>query len=224
MYDQDGRRWDVLDLRTATGAPEVDLPLTLGVQQRVPARRRAGRVPAEGANGRRRRLRAEAKRRGKTPRARSLAWAAWTLVVTNTPTTLLSLLSLREARVLARARWQSALRFTWWKSHGHSDASRRGKPWRVRCAVYAKLRAMLVQHGLFLVSCWEYPARSLVKAARTLRQHALHLTSVLACPPSLCAAIAVIQRCLAAGCRSNRRKKKPHTYQLLLDLSPEGLG
>jgi hypothetical protein len=30
-------------------------------------------------------------------------------------------------------------------------------------------------------------------------------------------AIATVKRCLAAGCRMNRRKKYPNTYQLLLD-------
>jgi hypothetical protein len=36
-------------------------------------------------------------------------------------------------------------------------------------------------------------------------------------PAALEAAILVIHRCLAAGCRLNRRKQKPNTYQLLLD-------
>jgi hypothetical protein len=57
----------------------------------------------------------------------------------------------------------------------------------------------------------------LVKAAQTVRQHALHLASAVACPALLGRAIGVIQRCLAAGCRLNRRKTKPNTYQLLLD-------
>jgi hypothetical protein len=35
--------------------------------------------------------------------------------------------------------------------------------------------------------------------------------------------IALIYRCLAAGCRLNRRRKKPNTYQLLLDPTLEAL-
>jgi hypothetical protein len=101
--------------------------------------------------------------------------------------------------------------------------SRSGKPWRVLCEVFAKLLAVLVQHWLLLVSCWAYPNRRLVKAAQTVRQHALHLASVLACPPLLCRAIGVIQCCLATGCRLNRRKTKPNTYQLLLDPALAGL-
>jgi hypothetical protein len=110
-----------------------------------------------------------------------------------------------------------------WKSHGHIDESRSGQPWRILCEVYAKLLAMVVQHWLLLVGCWSYPDRSLVKAAQTVRQHALHLASALACPARLGEAITVIQRCLAAGCRLNRRHKKPNTYQLLLDPTLGGL-
>ena len=59
------------------------------------------RVPAEVANQRRRRLKAQARKHGRTPTAESLAWADWTLLVTNAADTLLSL---PEALVLLRAR------------------------------------------------------------------------------------------------------------------------
>jgi hypothetical protein len=214
VYDVDGRRWEVLALLAAQGPAQGDLPITLGAQQRLPARLLAVRVPQEVADQRRRRLRAAARDRGRAPSAARLAWCDWTLLVTNAPP---ALLTLREALVLARARWQIELLFKLWKSHGHIDESRSGKPWRVLCAVYAKLLAMVVQHWLLLTGCWAYPDRSLVKAAQTVRLHALHLARALACPAALEAAILVIHRCLAAGCRLNRRKKKPNTYQLLLD-------
>jgi hypothetical protein len=222
VYDADGRRWDVLDLRTAQGVgAQVDLPIALGAQQHLCARLLAVRVSQEVADQRRRRLRATARDRGRTPSAARLAWCDWTLLVTNVPP---ALLSLREALLLARARWQIELLFKLWKSHGHIDESRSGKPWRVLCEVYAKLLAMVVQHWLLLTGCWAYPDRSLVKAAQTVRLHALHLASALACPAALGAAITLIHRCLAAGCRLNRRNKKPNTYQLLLDPALAGLG
>jgi hypothetical protein len=222
VYDAQGRRWDVVDLLAAQGAvAQVDLPIALGAQQRLPARLLAVRVPQEVADQRRRRLRATARDHGRTPSAARLAWCDWTLLVTNVPP---ELLSVREALVLARARWQIELLFKLWKSHGHIDESRSGKHWRVLCEVYAKLLAMVVQHWLLLTGCWAYPDRSLVKAAQTVREHAMHLASALACPLLLCRAIGVIHRCLAAGCRLNRRKKKPNTYQLLLDPALGGVG
>jgi hypothetical protein len=76
---------------------------------------------------------------------------------------------------------------------------------------------MLVQHWVFLVSCWAYPNRSLVKAAQTVQKHALHLASTFGSLRRLIAALMTVQRCVAAGCRMNRRKQAPNTYQLLLD-------
>ena len=220
VYTSDGMRWDVLDLLALQGTPTVDLLLTLGVEQRLPARLLAVRVPAEVANQRRRRLRSEAARRGRTPSAAQLAWCDWTILVTSVPQ---ELLALREALVLLRARWQIELLFKLWKSHGHCDESRSGQPWRILCEVLAKLLAMVVQHWLLLTSAWSVPARSLVKAAQTVRQHALHLASTFACPTLRGHAIGVVQRCIASGCRLNRRKGKPNTYQLLLEPSLAGL-
>jgi hypothetical protein len=221
VYDAAGRRWDILALLAAAGTAQVDLSIMLGAQHRLPARLLAVRVPQEVADQRRRRLRADAREQGRTPSATSLAWCDWTIFVTNVPP---ALLSLRETFVLARARWQIELLFKLWKSHGQIDASRSRKPWRVLTEVFAKLLAMVVQHWVLLTGCWSYPDRSLVKAAQTIRQHALHLASAVACPTLLSHAIGVIHRCLAAGCRLNRRKTKPNTYQLLLDPTLGTLG
>jgi len=220
VYTPDGARWDVLDLLAAQDTTTVDLTVTLGVDHRLPGRLRAVRVPEEVANQRRRRLRADAKRRGRTPSAAPLAWCAWTIVVTSVPPTLLSL---REALVLLRARWQIELLFKLWKSHGHIDESRSANPWRVLTEVFAKLLAMVVQHWLLLVSCGAFPDRSLLKAAQTIRSHALSLASALVYPAFLDHILAVVQRCVAAGCRLNRRKKHPNTYQLLLEPALAGL-
>jgi hypothetical protein len=67
--------------------------------------------------------------------------AAWTLLVTNMPG---DCLTLREALVLVRVRWQIELLFKLWKSHGRVDESQSTKPWRILCEVYAKLLTMLV--------------------------------------------------------------------------------
>jgi len=214
IYDATGQQRDLLALLEAAPAATVDLAVRLGKGHRLPARLLAVRVPQAVADERRRRLRAVAQKKGRMVSARRLALAAWTMLVTNVPA---DRLTVREALVLGRARWQIALLFKLWKSHGRVDESRSLTPWRILCEVYAKLLAMVVQHWLFLVSCWLYPHRSLIKAAQTVQKHALHLASAFRRLSSLVTAMTIVQRCLAAGCRMNRRKKHPNTYQLLLD-------
>jgi Transposase DDE domain len=216
LYDTTGCRRDVQEFLEAAAPAPVEQEVVLGVDQRVPARLLAMRVPQDVADARRRRLREAARKKGRQVSATRLALAAWTILVTNVPA---DRLVLREALVLGRVRWQIELLFKLWKSHGGVDESRSTKPWRVLCEVYAKLLAMLIQHWLFLVSCWAYPNRSLVKAAQTVRKHALLLASALHGLLGLTTAITAIKRCLAAGCRMNRRRKQPNTYQLLLDVT-----
>ena len=218
VFDERGQRWEMLDLLEAQRSDEIDLPIRLGARHQLAARLLAVQVPQEVADQRRRRLRAEARRKGKAVSKARLALAAWTILVTNVPA---EQLSVQEALVLARTRWQIELRFKLWKSQGKVDESRSDKPWRVLCEVYAKLVAMVVQHWLFLVGCWEYAERSLPKAAQTVRKHALHLASVFEDAALLQRALGTIQRCLASGCRMNRRKKAPNSYQLLLDVTDE---
>jgi hypothetical protein len=180
----------------------------------------AVRAPQEVVDQRRRQLRKHARDKGKTVGKRRLAWCAWTVFITNVPA---DRLSVAEVLTLARARWQIELLFKLWKSHGTIDVSRSQKPYRVLCDVYAKLLAMVVQHWLFLVNLWNYPDRSLVKAAKTIRRRAMELASSFRRRNRLIAVIRDIGQCIT-GCRMNRRKQYPNTYQLLLDASLLGIG
>jgi hypothetical protein len=174
LFDQAGRR---LALGTVLrGAALVEWQVQLGVQQHLPARLLAVRVPVEVATQRRRQLRARAATQGRTPSAESLLLAEWTILVTNAPR---DLLTIRAAVVLLRARWQVELLFQLWKQHGQLDESRSSKPWRVLTEVLAQLRGLLVQHWVVLTGCWRPPDRSLVQAAQTMRTQAMHLLSTL---------------------------------------------
>jgi len=220
VFDATGTRRLVGELLAAQGTDEVDLPVTLGVRHRLPARLLARRVPPEVAAVRRRRLRAEAKRRGQRLGRARLALADWALFVTNVPA---ARLSLAEALVLARARWQIELLFKLWKSEGRLDEGRSAQPWRVLGETYAKLIAMVLQHWTLLVGCWAWPDRSWPKAAQTIRQHALLLALALRSHRRLRTALATLRDCLAAGGRLNPRQAKPNTYQLLLAVEDGGL-
>jgi hypothetical protein len=214
LSDTTGCRRAVPEFLEAAATASVEQEVVLGVDQRVPARLLAVRVPQDVAAARRRRWREAARQKGRQVSATRLALAAWTILVTNGPA---DRLVLREALVLGRVRWQIAWLCKWWKSHGGVDESRRTKPWRVLCEGSAKLLAMLMQHGLFLVSCGAYPNRSLVKAVQTVRKEALLLASALHGLLGLPTAITTSKRCRAVGCRMNRRRKPPNTYQLWLD-------
>jgi hypothetical protein len=80
---------------------------------------------------------------------------------------------------------------------------------------------MLVQHGLFLIGLWRFANRSLVKAAYTIQRHALLLACSCASLDALVASITIIQRCLVAGCRINKRTTDLRSFQLLLSLNEE---
>jgi hypothetical protein len=171
VFDSEQQRLDLLTFLQARG-PQIDEPVELGVQHHLAVRLVAVRVPEEVANERRRKLRAEAKRKGQTVSKVRLALADWTIYVTNVP---LELLSLAEVLVLARVRGPLELLFKLWKQHGCIDEGRSAKPWAILCEVVASLIAMVFQHWLLVICCWGYPERSLVKAAQTIRTFAPRL-------------------------------------------------
>jgi hypothetical protein len=210
--DATGRTWDIADFAKAEQADQVDMPIKLGARKGLPARLLGQRVPKAVADERRRKTHAAAKRAGRTPSQRLLALADWSFFVTNlTPEQL----SLEEALVIARLRWQIELLFKLWKSHGHLDHSVSDKPWRILCEFYAKLLAMIIQHWFFLTCCWAFPNRSLVKAAKTVRQHAFSLLLALPEPLALAAMLTRLQQALLHGCRINKSRKTPRSFQLL---------
>lgn len=199
---------------------EIDTPILLGVKALLPARLLAQRVAPDVANQRRRQIRQQARRKGRTPSARRLALADWTILVTNAPQEKLSLC---EGMVFLRVRWQIELLFKLWKSHGQVSHWQSQKPWRILCEVYAKLLVVIIQHWLILTGCWQIASRSLTKAAQTVAKHALHLAIAFASGQidRLINAVEVIANCISAGCRLNPRKTSPNTYQLLLALTSE---
>lgn len=219
VYDAQGARLDLpAALVAALPAPAdavVDWPVRLGVRAQVAARLLAVRVPPQTATRRRAALQQEAKRQGQPVSRQRLALADWTILVTNVPC---AQLSVEEALVLARLRWQIELLFKLWKSPLQLDVSRSANPWRILCEIYAKLLVALFAHWLLVLTCWEYPDRSLSKALHTIQAHAAHLASVFDEVAALGEVVNRLQRCLAHGCRLTKRKQRPSTFQRLLAL------
>ena len=216
VIDADSKQWKLADFLRAQSDEMVDLTLLLGAGQRLPCRLLAVRVPKEVEQQRRRKLREYGRKKGTTPTQKTLYLAGWTILATNVSQ---DRLSLQEALVLMRLRWQIELLFKLWKLHGHLDKSRSCKPWRVLTEVYAKLIAMVIQHWVLLTSCWAYPDRSLVKAAATLRQQTIVLVMAFAVGTTqrIVEALRVINVSLMRVGRINKRRNRPSCFQLLIE-------
>lgn len=213
LYYHDNH-WDLPGLLEKYCKDRMDIQLLLG-DEGVPCRLLAVRVSDDVARLRRCKLISEAKAKGKPVNAKALKLASWLVLCCNIP---YEMLSLDEAFVLMRTRWQIELIFKLWKSHGCIDEWRSENPWRILCEVYAKLIAMLIQHWILLAGCWRYPDRSVFKAVKTIQKHTMNLACAFASgrPDRLHEALEIIKRCLSVGCRINKRRKNPSTYQLLL--------
>lgn len=149
-----------------------------------------------------------------------MALCDWTVFICNAPPWLLSL---PEAWVLYRVRWQIELLFKLWKSHGGIDESRSGQTYRVLCEVYAKLLAMVVQHWLLLLGGGGFSARSQRKAARVVRRQAVRVAAALGRRRELRRVLRLLAGLLRRCGRVNRRRRRPSTYQTLLNPARDGL-
>jgi hypothetical protein len=216
----DGRVWSQLELLAAGDGTTTDVPVRIGSRMRLPVRLLAIRMPAEIAEERRERLRATAARKQQPVSAERLALAGWSIYVTNAT---VAQLSLAEAAVLVRARWQIELLFKLWKQHARIDASRSRQPQRLLCELYAKLIGVVLQHWLVVQAAWHEAARSLVQLADIVRSHVVSLASGRPHRTQFIHALTTLHRCLQHGCRINHRATHPNTHQLLANPALGGL-
>jgi hypothetical protein len=217
IWSEDGQQLHVEQWLARQTQDQIDTPIELGASG-LCCRLIARRVAPAVAQARRRKIRREARKKGQAVSQARLAIADWEICVTNVPPTLLSA---EEVFVMLGVRWQIELLFKLWKSEGLLDTSRSHKPWRVLCEFYAKLLALLIQHWLLIVNCWEYPNRSLTKASHTIRGYAILIAHVLHDFDRLCEAIEALQQCFAAGSRINKSRKTPRTFQKLMYFAAE---
>lgn len=191
----------------------VDEQVLLGSKQKVACRLIAWRLPEEVANRRRQKLIDKRRRKGKSaPTKERLARCDWGILVTNIPA---GKLSVDEARVLYRARWQIELLFKRWKSQGQvADVS--GGAIRGMVRLWSRLIGAVVQHWLLLATAWGDFRVSLVKAWDTIRQLSLSVAMSLSDPPGLERVLESLCRVLSSSSRRNKRKR-PSTFELLMN-------
>src|SRR2546430_4617590 len=237
LVDQHGQCWDLLSFLRAQKGEVVDVELFVGKRERLPVRLIAGRVSPEEAKRRRQRAQErithppkgwqapvpgkrkskeqrQGKRKGKKISAARLRLADWTIVLTHVPQ---AQLSVQEALVLLRVRWQIELLWKLWKQHGKLDTWRSYKPERILTELYAKLLGLVFTHWHALLGCWQAPNRSLLKAKQVVEWMtpclALALTGLL----PVRTVVERTAQMMQTGCTINSRRKRPNTYQLLAD-------
>jgi DDE family transposase len=220
IFSTTGEQLDLIAFLQSQRDDQFEINIELSTLHRLPCRLMGQRVPARVSAERRRKLWQRAHKKGTTPSQRQLALCDWTLMVANVPA---QMLKLEEALVLLRVRWQIELCFKFWKSHGRVDESRSKNPYRILCEVYSKLLMLLIQHWVMLTDNWSHLRQSLFKAGKAVQKEAWHLASVLHDLSDLCDVLKEIGRVIAKGCRINKRKKRPSTFQRLHHTDMEAL-
>jgi hypothetical protein len=196
--------------------PIVDRTVRLADRQ-LPCRLIAWRLPQEFADRRRQKLYAAARRKGgkeSVPSAERLAQCDWAILITNVPK---EKLSIDEARVLYRARWQIELLFKRWKSQGFVDAMTDTSPIRCMVKLWSRLLAALVQQWI-QGHLWGRPELSLVKVWDLVREEATRIASSLSDGNALRDCIETIERLAPTTARRDKRKQ-PSTFEMLCDPS-----
>jgi len=217
VYDPEGQEMDLLGwLQANASAGVAETPVQLGARQRIPCRLVAQRVSEDVAAERCRRLNEWARKKQCPVSERRRRLVHWTLLLTNVGG---DMLSAQQVLTLRRVRWQVELLFKLWKSQAKVDEWRSSKPPRILCEIYAKLLGLVITHWIMAVSLWHRLDRSLPQAASTVQKFAFSIALAISNADSLYTVLSKLGNCLAAGCRQQRRKTHPATFQLLETLA-----
>ncbi len=139
------------------------------------------RVSEQIANERRRRLKKEAKKKGRVVSKHHLHMCGWTLLITNVPQRWLAL---EMVRALYTVRWQIELLFKQLKSILRIHQSDTGKENRLRCELYGKLIGAVIIHRIHAAQnnrIWNTKRRqvSMEKLYKRLQERAFTLLGLL---------------------------------------------
>lgn len=208
------RTAQLTDWLNALPATQCRLEMVIGLGQKSPLQCRllAKRVPPEVKAELQAQLQAKCERKGQALSQERLDLCGWTVLVTNAPA---DKLCFEQAFELYRLRWQIERLFRLWKETLQVDKWRVQRADRIECEIYAKLIGALLTQQITAYAAWSDPARSLVKCARTVAQHALGLLLNLNCSTALQHQLRAIQTACSKAARIESRCKKPSTLQRL---------
>jgi hypothetical protein len=220
--NRDGKAGNSIDLlgllRRANTAFELDA--FLGKAQLLSCRVICLPASPEVAAERRRKLKRNAKEKGRTPKQKNLEMASWSIFITNVERTILPTKMVSE---LYRVRWAIELTFKLWKSHYQLSDIRLCRRERLLTELYAKLIGL----ALFQVLVW--PMRclafkdlsrdlSVIKALRVVRDLALELASAIKESTSLEPLLSKAISQIMSYCLMERRKASLRMLERLNEL------
>jgi hypothetical protein len=213
VFDERGKRRDLREfLEENEQSGVADVPVQIG-DKRLRCRLVAVRVPPELAARRRQKIREKAQDHGREPSQEYLDLQSWTIFVTNCPP---ALLAWKEVVVLYRARWQIERLFKLWKSYNHlADRNVHAPAAKQLSEVYIKLIAVIVQHGMLLMTVWPDGQRSLWRAAASLAGWVAQWLAAIDDPAKIERVLDRQRQSLAKSARVNQRRKHPSCFQLL---------
>lgn len=214
LWNEQGLALDLLGFLSRQTQEQIDIPVVVGRKQQVACRLLVSRVPQEVADRRRQRIRAQYRKKGGQPSQQLLQLASWTLALTNVPP---NQLSLQEALVLLKVRWQIELLFKLWKSYLSIDEWNSQNPWRILTEIYAKLLGAILFHWTILSDFWKYPDRSLFKAFKAFQRYISPILFSLPNQETVIFLLSSLNSCYTKSCRINKHTHCACTFQALLN-------
>ena len=214
VWDEQEIALDLLTFLAKQTQTQLDIPVYVGQNKQVFCRLLASRVPQEVADQRRQRIKESYRKKGRQPSEKLLQLADWTLVLTNVPQ---DKLSLQEALVLLKIRWQIELLFKLWKSYLSIDQWTSQNRWRILTEIYAKLLIAVLFHWTMLVDFWKYPDRSMFKAYKVFQYYAFLILQSIENQELLTSILKHLSTCYTKSCHISRHSKNSCTFQVLLN-------
>lgn len=214
----DGKACNVIEFLRVQDQSVFDAWVQLGSNNTISCRVIVWRVPEEVAACRRSKVRKQAAKKGRQPTQATLDACDWNMLITNLP---LEKLSLNEAIVLYRMRWQIELLFKRWKSYcgiglldGQTDEITMTRLW-------ARLCGALIQQWIVAYCGWTNAAAlpSFSKIAKAIRHTIGAIASSFSFEGALEIQLERFRLKMQHLCRRMKRNKKPSFIELLRDTS-----
>lgn len=200
--------------RRTPSQPQGELLVYLGQKRKVPVRLIYARLSPDVVAERRRKVRQDAKKRGKTVSQRTLDWQDWSFFITNAPP---HALALDQIATVYRLRWQIELLFKVWKQEMDWGFMAHWRVERVLSQFYGRTFALLIFHHLVekyqAEHAWElcWP-----KAFRLLKRRFAKLIAIVRADFwGILTFLHDLDQAWRRSARKTKRRKDPSTYALL---------